>query len=147
MTSERGANTPQSTGSGQDLATLGSRFVGLFIDWVLCLVVATVGIGGLTPDPFGANIGVSLLFLLYYTLCFTFGQQSLGMMAMRIACVSADTGGRLGLWRAFVRSLLLSLLLPALTALAHPYHRGLHDLAAGSVVLKVEPAAKTKRTR
>jgi uncharacterized RDD family membrane protein YckC len=141
MTSERGANTPETTGSGQDLATLGARFVALLIDWILCLVFSYLTVARITPDPFGVNIAVSLIFLLYYTLCMTFGSQSLGMMAMRIACVSASTGGRLGLVRSFVRALLLSLLLPALTALAHPYHRGLHDLAAGSVMLKVPPRA------
>ncbi len=139
MTSDRGANTPETTGSGQDLATLSSRFVAVLIDWIACLVFTYLTVGQITPDPFGVNIAVSLVFLVYYTLCMTFGQRSLGMVAMRITCVSASTGGRLGLWRALVRSLLLSLLLPALTALAHPYHRGLHDLAAGSVMLKVGP--------
>jgi len=147
MTSERGANTPETTGSGQDLATLGARFVALFIDWVACLVFTYLTVGQITPDPFGVNVSVSLIFLLYYTLCMTFGQQSLGMMAMRIACVSASRGGRLGLWRAFVRSLLLSLLLPALTALAQPYNRGLHDLAADSVVLKTGGPAKAWKPR
>ena len=60
---------------------------------------------------------------------------------MRVACVSAATGGRLGPWRAIVRAVLLSLLLPALTALAHPSARGLHDLATSSVMLKAVPQA------
>ena len=40
MTSERGVKTPETTGSGQDLATLGARFVALFIDWIACTVLA-----------------------------------------------------------------------------------------------------------
>ncbi|HEX2145198.1 MAG TPA: RDD family protein [Glycomyces sp.] len=138
MTSERGANSPETT-SGQDLATIGSRFVAVFIDWVASLIfVYLLGWAGIgTADPFADNLMVAGLFALYYTFVLAFGTQTLGMAAMRIACVSASTGGRLGFWRSLVRSLLLSLLLPALTALAHPYNRGLHDLAAGSVMLKV----------
>jgi uncharacterized RDD family membrane protein YckC len=140
MTSERGANTPETTG-GQDLATLGARFVALFIDWIACSVLA-IGLSWLdlvTPDPFGQALFRAVLFAVYCTAMLAFGTQTLGMMIMRIACVSASAGGRLGVWRSLVRAVLLSLLLPALTALAHPYHRGLHDLAAGSVMLKVPP--------
>ena len=143
MTSDRGANTPETTGSGQDLATLSSRFVAVLIDWIACLVLQYLliwtGLG--TANLFGVNLLVSILFLLYYAVALSFGTQTLGMVAMRITCVSATTGGRLGPWRAIVRAVLLSLLLPALTALAHPYHRGLHDLAAGSVMLKAAPQA------
>ena len=139
MTSERGANTPETTGSGQDLATLSARFVAVLIDWIACLVLAyaLTWAGLLTSDSFAFNLSISLLFLVYYTACMSVGTQSLGMALMRIACVSADHGGRIGFLRALVRAALLSLLLPALTALGHPYHRGLHDLAAGSVMLKI----------
>nr|BFF24263.1 hypothetical protein GCM10025732_22280 [Glycomyces mayteni] len=80
------------------------------------------------------------LFLLYTAVALAVGTQTLGMALMRIACIDAETGGRLPLWRSILRAVLLSLVLPALTAIFHPYNRGLHDLAAGSVVLKV-PAA------
>jgi hypothetical protein len=141
MTSERGANTPETTGSGQDLATLGARFVALFIDWIAC-TVAAVGLSWLglaTADPIGQAVLRAVFFAVYCTAMLAFGTQTLGMMAMRIACVSADRGGTIGIVRSLIRAILLSLLLPALTALAHPYHRGLHDLAAGSVMLKAAP--------
>ncbi|MBO3731245.1 RDD family protein [Glycomyces niveus] len=149
MTSERGANTPQTTGSGQDLATLGARFVALFIDWTACTVFAIIlnWLDLATADPFGQALLRAVIFAVYCTALLAFGTQTLGMWLMRIACVSADHGGPIGPLRSLIRAVLLSLLLPALTALAHPYHRGLHDLAAGSVVLKAEPAAKTKRSR
>lgn len=144
MTSDRGANTSETTGSGQDLATLTGRFVAVLIDWITCLILEYVlyGIGLSTVDPFGVNVLVSLLFLTYYAVALSFGTQTLGMWLMRIACVSADHGGPIGFPRSLVRAVLLSLLLPALTALAHPYHRGLHDLAAGSVMLKVAPRSR-----
>ncbi|MEU6249926.1 RDD family protein [Glycomyces sp. NPDC047010] len=143
MTSERGAKTPETTGSGQDLASISLRFLALVIDWVACLILPYLlqWAGLLTPDPFAFNLVIAGLFAVYYTCCMAVGTQSLGMALMKIACVSASDGGRLGLLRALVRAVLLSLVIPALTAVFHPYNRGLHDLAAGSVVLKV-PAAK-----
>ncbi|RRS02009.1 RDD family protein [Glycomyces terrestris] len=138
MTSERGAKTPETTGTGQDLATVSARFVALVIDWTATVLLA-YGLnwaGLLSDDPFVFNLEIALLFLVYYTCCMGLRTQSLGMALMKIACVSTADGGRLGFARAFVRALLLSLLLPALTAFVHPYSRGLHDLAAGSVVLK-----------
>ncbi|WP_205324019.1 RDD family protein [Glycomyces sp. YM15] len=141
MTSERGANTPETTGSGQDLATFGSRFVALFIDWIACtvLAIALSWLDLVTADPFGQALVRAVLFAAYCTALLAFGTQTLGMMLMRIACVSAEHGGPIGPLRSLVRAVLLSLVLPALTALAHPYQRGLHDLAAGSVMLKVPP--------
>ncbi|MCC3762123.1 RDD family protein [Glycomyces sp. TRM65418] len=147
MTSERGANTPGTTGAGQDLASLLGRFVAVFIDWAACTVLA-IGLNWLdlvTADPFGQAVLRALLFAAYYAVALAFGTQTLGMRLMRIACVSADHGGPIGFPRALVRAVLLSLLIPALTALVHPYHRGLHDLAAGSVMLQVPaPAEKTR---
>jgi len=139
MTSERGANTPEPTGSGQDLATLSGRFVAVLIDWIACLALAYLidWITGVRLELADVNQAPAGLFLLYYSFSLAVGTQTLGMAAMRIACVSAKDGDRLVLWRSILRALLLSLVLPALTALAHPYHRGLHDLAAGSVMLKV----------
>ncbi|MEU5156240.1 RDD family protein [Glycomyces sp. NPDC021274] len=141
MTSERSANSSRTTGAGQDLATLGARFVALFIDWIACTVVAVVltWFDLVTADPFGQALVRAVLFAAYCTALLAFGTQTLGMWLMRIACVSADHGGPIGPLRSLVRAVLLSLVLPALTALAHPYHRGLHDLAAGSVMLKVSP--------
>lgn len=144
MTSERGAKTPETTGSGQDLATVSARFVALVIDWSATVLVAYLlaWANVFSADPFTFNLEIALLFALYYTVVFSVGAQSLGMLAMKIACVSARDGGRLGFLRALVRAVLLSLLVPALTVFFHPYSRGLHDLAAGSVVLKAPAVAK-----
>ncbi|SDK66265.1 Uncharacterized membrane protein YckC, RDD family [Glycomyces sambucus] len=142
MTSERGARAPESTGSGQDLASISARFVALVIDWVACLLLSYLiqWMGVEPPRVAGADVLPSGLFLLYTAVALTAGTQTLGMAVMKIACVDSRTGGRLPLWRSILRALLLSLVVPALTAFFHPYNRGLHDLAAGSVVLKV-PAA------
>ncbi|GAA1669345.1 hypothetical protein GCM10009830_13870 [Glycomyces endophyticus] len=144
MTSERGAKAPLSTGSGQDLASISARFVALVIDWVACLLLSYLlqWIGVEAPRVAGADVLPSGLFLLYTAVALTVGSQTLGMAVMKVACVDAGTGGRLPLWRSVVRAILLSLVLPALTAIVHPYSRGLHDLAAGSVVLKAAAAER-----
>jgi hypothetical protein len=141
MTSERGANAPESTGTGQDLAPLGARFVALLIDWIACLVLSYLidWTTGAVIEFAGVNQVPAGLFLVYYAIALASGTQTLGMYFMRIACVSASDGGRLAPWRSILRAILLSLVLPALTAFGHRYHRGLHDLAADSVMLKVEP--------
>jgi hypothetical protein len=140
MTRERGSGATETDGTGQDLASLGQRFTALFIDWVACLVFTYVlnWMDMISPDPVVQAVAPAAVFIVYRTLALTFGSQSLGMALMRIACVSADHGGRLGFGRALVRTVLLSLLLPALTALADPYHRGLHDRASGSVMLRAD---------
>jgi uncharacterized RDD family membrane protein YckC len=139
MTSERGAKPPETPGTGQDLAPLIARFVAVLIDWTVCLLLSYLleWSAGLRVELAGVNQVPAGLFLLYYACALTVGTQSLGMALMRIACVSAGDGGPLPLWRSLLRALLLSLLIPALTAFFHPYHRGLHDLAAGSVMLRV----------
>ena len=55
----------------------------------------------------------------------------------RIRCVAVEDGGRLGVLRAALRGALLCLLVPALIM---KDGRGLHDRAAGSVVLDGHPA-------
>jgi len=139
MTSERGAKTPETTGSGQELASISLRFLALVIDWVACLILSyLLQWAGVEPPVIaGADLLPSGLFLLYTAVALAAGTQTLGMALMHIACIDADTGDRLPLWRSILRAVLLSLVLPALTAIVHPYNRGLHDLAAGSVVLRV----------
>lgn len=138
MTSERGAKTPGTPASGQDLAPLIARFVALLIDWTLCLLLSygVDWVSGVRLDVQEVNQLPLALFLLYYSFALAFGTQTIGMGLMRITCVAAAHGGGLGLWRAILRAVLLSLVIPPLTALFHPYHRGLHDLASGSVMLR-----------
>ena len=141
MTRERGREATATGGGGQDLAPLAQRFAALVIDWIACLVLdytlaRLTPFGALTDDPVVDNLAVAGLFILYRTLSLGFGTQTLGMAIMRIACVSARHGGRIGLGRALARSALESIVLPALTALADPYNRGLHDRAGGAVMLK-----------
>ncbi|WP_100445631.1 RDD family protein [Glycomyces xiaoerkulensis] len=140
MTSGRGGEP-----AGHDLAGLGERLTALFIDWIACLVITYLAAWlGLAEIRFwGVNLTTPLLFVAYYGFSLGVGSQTLGMAIMRIACVPAEGGDRLGFLRALLRAMLLSVVLPALTALVDPFHRGLHDRAARSVMLKA-PRAQSR---
>jgi uncharacterized RDD family membrane protein YckC len=56
------------------------------------------------------------------------------MRLVGIRVIRLDTGGPLGLWRAMVRAALLVAFIPAL--ITNRDNRGLHDLAAGAVVVR-----------
>ncbi len=110
------------------LAGFGRRLGALLIDWALCLVVASFYANPqVVPWP-----PVLVLVVLNTVLIGPFGRTP-GMALAGIRCISMADGGAIGLARGFVRAILLALLIPALIMDAS--RRGLHDRAAGSVVV------------
>jgi uncharacterized RDD family membrane protein YckC len=112
-------------------AALSRRFLALFVDWILCLLIGTF-IGKLmgSSQPWQATV----VLIAEYTFFVGLFAQTPGMSLLRIRCVSITDGGRIGVPRAFLRGLLLALLIPALVL--NKDQRGWHDRAAGSVVVK-----------
>ncbi|MFD6534738.1 RDD family protein [Streptomyces sp. NBC_01335] len=114
------------------VAPLGRRFGAIFIDWALCLVIAY---GLIAPGDQQAAGNWALLvflvmsFLTVGTLGFTPGKRLL-----RLRVVSQD-GGRFGLVRVLVRSVLLVLVIPAL--IWDRDGRGLHDRLSRSVQVRL----------
>ncbi|NJC69654.1 RDD family protein [Planosporangium thailandense] len=98
------------------------------IDWVLCLLVA--GFLGRFPH----NNWPPLILIIEYAFFIGLFGQTPGMWIMKIACVSVADGRVIGIPRAFLRGLLLSLLVPAL--IMDRQRRGWHDKAAGSIVIE-----------
>ena len=110
------------------LAGFGRRFAALLIDWAICLVVAAFYANPqAVPWP-----PVLVLVVLNTVLIGLFGQTP-GMALAGIRCIAMNDGGAIGLGRGFVRAVLLALLVPAVIMDAG--RRGLHDRAAGSVVV------------
>jgi uncharacterized RDD family membrane protein YckC len=111
------------------IAGFGRRLVGLFVDWVLCLIIANGLLRGLHLNQLGPVI---VLFvenvLLVGTLGTTVGHRLLGVRVETVA------GTAPGLGRAAVRSLLLCLAVPPL--LWDADQRGLHDRLAGTVIVR-----------
>ncbi len=109
------------------VAGLGRRVAALLLDWVACLLVARAFLPGL------AGFGPLLVLLgeqavLVATARSGFGHRVLGMRLERV-----DGGAPLP-WQALVRAVLLVLAVPPLVWDAD--HRGLHDKAAGTVLVR-----------
>ncbi|MGW2280586.1 RDD family protein [Streptomyces sp. NPDC001770] len=114
------------------VAPLGRRFGAIFIDWALCMVIAYGLIA--RGDQQAAGNWALLVFLVMSlltvgTLGFTPGKRLL-----RLRVVSQD-GGRFGLVRVLVRSVLLLLVIPAL--IWDRDGRGLHDRLSRSVQVRL----------
>jgi uncharacterized RDD family membrane protein YckC len=105
---------------------LGRRLVALFIDWIICAVIAT-----------------GLLHSQYWTLAFfggetwiltaltgtTVGKRVLGMRVARL------DGKPVGFFWSAVRTLLLLCVVPPLVIDSD--RRGLHDKAANTIVVRI----------
>jgi uncharacterized RDD family membrane protein YckC len=113
------------------IPSLLRRFGALMVDWLLCLLVA--GLLGRFP-----NNWAPLVLIIEYTFFVGLFGQTPGMRLTKIACVSTGDGRPIGIPRAFLRGVLLALLVPAL--LMDGYRRGWHDKAAGSIVIDTRPA-------
>jgi uncharacterized RDD family membrane protein YckC len=125
------------------VATFPRRLVAILIDWVLCTVIA-YAVFGLEWGMTGADASFLPLavfavenVLLVSTLGTTIGHRLLGLQVLRLS--EAGSGGRRvagvpGPWRGTVRTALLCLAVPALVWDADS--RGLHDKAAGTVIVR-----------
>lgn len=119
------------------IARPGRRIAALFIDYLASSLIATAFLGydqfalpsdaGITMfAPMTVFAVLNVLFL--PTIGGTPGHR---IMGLRIQLVH---GGWVGLWRPIVRTLLLLVVIPA--AVWDAEQRGLHDKAAGTVLLR-----------
>ena len=125
------------TGRGS-VGKAGRRLVGILIDWACATVIAIAFFG---YDPFaqpGESAGLSLFapMLVFAAVQILFipliggspGHRIVGLRLIRVG------GGWTGVWRPVIRTLLLVLVIPA--AIWDTDHRGLHDKAAGTVLIR-----------
>ena len=128
---ERLGLAPDGRGS---VAGFGRRLAALAIDWAVAILVSRVVF---TEFAYGSNdfsLVVMAVFFLEVTVLTwlstaSFGQRIVGIGVVRLA------GGRLGLPRTALRTALLCLVVPAVVM--DRDGRGLHDRAAGSVVVRM----------
>ncbi|GAA3535915.1 RDD family protein [Aeromicrobium panaciterrae] len=115
--------------------SLGRRIAALIIDWAVAALSA-VALTNVTYPP--RNPGENLVIVGFFVvevalltglLGFTIGKRILGLR------VENPQGVPIGVPRAIVRTVLLSLVLPAIVM--NDDKRGLHDIAAGSRVIRV----------
>ena len=121
------------------IPSLGRRLVALLIDWIVAMLSA-VAIAGTHFPPAALDDDASETFIV---LAFFIAEVAIveGLLGASIGKrllglrVENSAGGPIGIPRAVVRTALLSIVLPAVVMTEDK--RGLHDLAAGSRVVKV----------
>jgi uncharacterized RDD family membrane protein YckC len=124
--------TPEADQPAPARPSLSRRFLALLVDWLLCLLIA-----GLFADPRRVAWPPVAVLILEYAFFVGLFRQTPGMWLLRIRCVSVADGAPIGVLRGALRGLLLALVLPAL--IMDRDGRGLHDRAAGSIVLAGRP--------
>jgi uncharacterized RDD family membrane protein YckC len=120
------------------VAGWGRRLLALLVDW-LASTLAAAGLFGY--QWFGATAGEQgwvgaapvLVLLVEVTLFTALMGGSFGQLLVRIGVARVD-GGQVTVLRAFVRTVLICLVIPPLVF--NRDQRGLHDLAAGTVTLQ-----------
>lgn len=110
------------------LGRLGRRIGALWVDWLLALAISA---GFFDADPM-ITLAIFALenLLLVSTLGFTIGHRIFGMHVIRL-----DSTPLVGIWRGLLRIVLLGLVIPAVVWDSDG--RGLHDRAAGTVLVRV----------
>lgn len=109
-------------------APLVRRFGALLIDWILCLLVS-----GLFARPLTQGWAPVIVLIAEYAFFLGLFGQTPGMRLTQLRCVGVLDRKPVGIPRAFVRAVLLALVVPALIMDAD--RRGLHDRAAGTIVV------------
>jgi uncharacterized RDD family membrane protein YckC len=115
---------PES-GSGS-IARAGRRIIAIMIDWGIALLISNFAFGG---DAW-ATLAIFAVeqILLVGTLGYSIGHRAAGIHVVKAR------GGAPGPLAAVVRSLLLCLVVPAV--IFDPDHRGLHDKAMDTLLLR-----------
>jgi uncharacterized RDD family membrane protein YckC len=108
------------------IARAGRRIVAIVLDWGLALLISNFAFGGdswATLAVFAAE-----QMLLVGTLGYSIGHRAMGIHVVRLG--GAPAGPLAGL----VRAVLLCLVIPAV--IFDPDHRGLHDKAMNTVLVR-----------
>jgi uncharacterized RDD family membrane protein YckC len=113
------------TGRGS-IGRVGRRLAALAIDWACALVIS---IAFFSYDSFATLLIFAVVQIAFIpTIGGSPGHRIVGLR------VVALHGGWVGVWRPVLRTVLLVLVIPA--AIWDPDQRGLHDKAAGTMILR-----------
>jgi uncharacterized RDD family membrane protein YckC len=110
----------------RSVAGVGRRFGALFIDWVLCMVIA---LAAFKSQAWTIAVFAVEVYLLTALTGFTVGKRLLGIRVARL------DGRPIGLLWSLVRTLLLLAVVPPLVF--DRDLRGLHDKAANTIVIRI----------
>ncbi|KZE90923.1 RDD family protein [Microbacterium sp. TNHR37B] len=108
------------------VARPGRRIAALAIDWACAVIVS---IAFFSYDALATTAVFAIVQVLFLpTLGGSPGHRLVGLRLQRLH------GGWVGLWRPIVRTALLVLVIPAV--IWDPDQRGLHDKAAGTILIR-----------
>jgi uncharacterized RDD family membrane protein YckC len=112
------------------LATMPRRIGAIIIDWGIALLISHA----FFADDSWATLLIfgGMQLILVGTLGYSFGHRILGLQVIRLG--QKVKNGYVGLYKAFLRSLLLCLVIPV--SIWDADNRGLHDKAAGTVLIR-----------
>ena len=118
-----------------EVAGLGRRVAAIALDWFASILLSRVVFGQFTYGSPESSFAILMIFIaevviFTWLMSASFGQRLLGISVVRM------DGGKLPLWRVFVRTLLICLIIPAVVY--DNTGRGLHDRAVGSVVIRAK---------
>lgn len=115
------------------VAGYGRRLIALVVDWLLAMLISGVLTAVFHWSPMTRSFTTLAVFgVLAWVLTAIFGTTA-GKRLAGLRVAGLDGGRRVGALWAFERAVLLVLLVPAV--LWDRDHRGLHDRAAGTVVV------------
>jgi uncharacterized RDD family membrane protein YckC len=112
----------------RSVGRLGRRLLAILIDWGLASLIVYLFF---RPDP--VALKVLALFAVLQVLFLLVLNGSLGHLIMGLRVVPV-VPGYLGIWRPFVRTILLCLFIPAV--IYDKDQRGVHDRWAGTILVR-----------
>lgn len=121
----------------EQTASWAQRALALIIDWIVCMLVVSLFVGGSITGDLTAQIYVHLLFVVETTLFTALVGGSFGKLAVRLRVVRADGSGRpVSFLYCLLRQVMVALVIPPLVY--RPDGRGLHDMVAGTVTATLD---------
>lgn len=108
----------------------GRRFLGLAVDWAVAVLIGQVFLA----DLVGRDLGPLLVFFLLHALLVSTLGVTIGHAVAGTAVRRMDAPRPVGFGRGVPRAILLCLVVPAIVW--DQDRRGLHDRAAGTVVVR-----------
>jgi uncharacterized RDD family membrane protein YckC len=121
--------------------SLGRRFLGLSIDWLMCYAIALgffSGSGSLAERAPQARLPHLIIFFIEVLLLTAFGGATAGHRIVRLRVVQFRSGANPTPLQALIRTVLLTLVVTAITY--DENGRGFHERLSGTKLLDTRKA-------
>jgi len=120
--------------------SLGRRFLGLTIDWLMCYAIALGffgGAGSFAERAPHARVPHLVIFFIQVLVLTAFGGATAGHRIIGVKVIQVKNGANPTPLQALIRTVLLCLVVTAITYDEHG--RGLHERFSGTALLDLRP--------